>query len=110
MSEYEEGTGQYSPDWHKANSEGQAAPCWCLGVWAENAELKIAELKHKAKIAELKYRLRRLTEPVDVIASGYEWTCPVCDYMNSMYEYSVEVRCDSCGVMFNANPPEHAYD
>lgn len=47
---------------------------------------------------------------VDVIASGYEWTCPNCDTYNTMTAHTLHVECHQCGGFFETNPPAHAYD
>lgn len=47
-------------------------------------------------------------EAVDVIASGYEWTCPECENLNHVIEYTETVMCEICGKSFSANYPEHA--
>jgi hypothetical protein len=50
-----------------------------------------------------------LTEAVDVIASGYEWTCPACKRWNMEIEHPVTVKCRKCEKEYITNPPEHAY-
>lgn len=47
-------------------------------------------------------------DSVDIVASGYQWVCPECDELNKEIEYTLEVTCESCGVTFSTNPPEHA--
>ena len=49
-------------------------------------------------------------EPVDIIASGYEWICPICGKINREIEYTEIVTCDrdKCRVSFKTNDPEHA--
>ena len=49
------------------------------------------------------------SELVDLIASGYEWTCPKCDMPNEEIEVAEHVTCWKCGKTFEANPPEHTY-
>jgi transcription elongation factor Elf1 len=63
-------------------------------------------------------KLPRLSRrEVDLIASGYEWTCPACGKLN--HEIAVPqldedmvhqgtIIC-TCGKRFRANTPEHAY-
>jgi len=46
---------------------------------------------------------------VDVIASGYEWTCPECDKLNKEIEYRGAYTCQNCGREVEADSPEHAY-
>lgn len=48
-------------------------------------------------------------DTVDLIASGYEWTCPKCKELNRIIEYREQVTCSTCSTTFNTNPPEHAY-
>ncbi len=47
-------------------------------------------------------------EPVDVIASGYEWTCPICGMLINEIEYTEQVTCGICSEDFKTNFPEHA--
>lgn len=35
-------------------------------------------------------------EGVELIASGYEWTCPNCDYLNREIELTETVECGAC--------------
>ena len=46
-------------------------------------------------------------EFVDIIARGYEWICPECNFHNANYEWISEVECVNCGKEFQTNPPEH---
>lgn len=48
-------------------------------------------------------------QQVDMIASGYEWTCPVCDHLNSEFEILEKVTCVECGETYEVNSVEHAY-
>ncbi|KKM71892.1 hypothetical protein LCGC14_1426110 [marine sediment metagenome] len=45
---------------------------------------------------------------VDLIASGYEWECPECEYLNDEIEVTEKVTCPGCGNEYETNPPEHA--
>ena len=45
---------------------------------------------------------------VDVIASGYEWTCP-CGELNEEMEYKAHYTCGFCAQKVKAAIPEHAY-
>jgi len=47
---------------------------------------------------------------VDLIASGYEWTCPACGKINTIDGYNETVRCSQCRLSFRATPPEHAFN
>jgi hypothetical protein len=51
-------------------------------------------------------------ECVDIIASGYEWTCPKCNTLNRIGWWTEIVICSNrgCWAQFKANPPEHACD
>ena len=46
---------------------------------------------------------------VDLIASGYEWTCPHCNQLNHEMEIVEQVTCEGCEARFDTNPAEHAY-
>lgn len=47
-------------------------------------------------------------ETVDIIASGYEWTCPECNRLNKEIEYTQQVQCKQCQQTFETGLPEHA--
>jgi len=49
-------------------------------------------------------------QSVDVIASGYEWECPVCEKFMREVAYAEEVTYPWCKRRYIANLPEHAYD
>ncbi len=51
-----------------------------------------------------------IPESVDVIASSYEWECPVCGKLIREVAYSEEVTCHWCKKKFIANLPEHAFE
>lgn len=48
-------------------------------------------------------------ETVDLIAAGYEWDCPNCDWHNNEIEAKEQVTCSNCRQTFATNPPEHAH-
>lgn len=50
-------------------------------------------------------------ESVDLIASGYEWICPECDFLNKEIEYNEQVKCSNscCQKDFKANFPDHCF-
>lgn len=48
-------------------------------------------------------------ESVDLIASGYEWTCPNCERLNREIEVTERVTCGECGSQYATDAPEHAY-
>ena len=57
------------------------------------------------------HRKRKKTkemQTVDLIASGYEWTCPECGNLHHEIEANGPVVCDCCKKVFETNPPEHA--
>ncbi|KPL72236.1 hypothetical protein ADN00_15575 [Ornatilinea apprima] len=47
-------------------------------------------------------------EGVDLIASGYEWVCPKCDWKNDEFEVTETVTCKSCGATFKVDDYNHA--
>jgi len=47
-------------------------------------------------------------EKVNLIASGYEWTCPHCQELNKAYEARANYYCTGCGKQVEAGLPEHA--
>jgi len=47
-------------------------------------------------------------ESVELIASGYEWTCPACDHFNKVVETSETVTCNKCGKEFEVADYHHA--
>ncbi len=51
-----------------------------------------------------------IPEYVEIIASGYEWWCPVCEELIQEIEYTEEVACTFCNRKYKTNPPEHAYE
>ena len=50
-------------------------------------------------------------DSVEIIASGYEWTCPECNTLNHEIEVPETVRCCNlqCNTDFTTEPPDHAY-
>lgn len=50
-----------------------------------------------------------IAQLVDIIASGYEWICPICEKFNKEIDYSQFVTCSECNTDFETNPPEHCY-
>jgi uncharacterized protein (DUF983 family) len=49
------------------------------------------------------------TNTVDIIASGYDWTCPNCDDWQSTIEVTDTVTCQECGNTYPVNDHHHAY-
>lgn len=54
-------------------------------------------------------------ETVDLIASGYEWTCPYCDHDNRegwipcVGSAIGEVKCVNCKEVFDIGSYDHAF-
>ncbi len=46
---------------------------------------------------------------VDLIASGYEWTCPRCEHFNHEIEITYSVQCENCGREWETNDAHHAH-
>lgn len=47
---------------------------------------------------------------VELIASGYEWTCPNCDHFHVIVEVTETVKCNGCHKVYKTDSPEHAYE
>jgi len=47
---------------------------------------------------------------VDIIASGYEWECPVCEFPNNEISVTPEVKCHNCEEIFKVENYFHAID
>lgn len=45
---------------------------------------------------------------VDLIASGYEWKCPECGFLNKEAEVYSNVTCEKCEQVFDVNEYNHA--
>ncbi len=48
-------------------------------------------------------------ETVDLIASGYDWDCPHCGFMNTEIETLPVVKCKDCREKFTVLEIEHAH-
>lgn len=48
-------------------------------------------------------------EEAELIASGYEWTCPDCGQWNTEIEACREVKCRKCEEEFAVSDHTHAY-
>lgn len=48
-----------------------------------------------------------IEEPVYLIASGYEWICPLCDYVHTEIEVVNKVYCKECDAYFNVYSHHH---
>jgi hypothetical protein len=66
---------------------------------------KCREVKYMSSIKDIS----DIDEFVDVIASGYEWICPIDETYHEEIEHTETVRCKKCKRIFKTNPPEHAY-
>lgn len=51
-----------------------------------------------------------ISDTVDIIAKGYEWICPKCEFLNTEIEYTKQVQCFICERVFETNPPKHAME
>ncbi len=54
-------------------------------------------------------RARVAVDEVELIAGGYEWTCPGCDELNTEVEVLPEVVCRKCGKRCQVSGHDHAY-
>ena len=45
---------------------------------------------------------------VELIASGYDWVCPVCDHSNHEIEVTEYVVCSKCSCGFPVSEYHHA--
>ncbi|MGD8455578.1 MAG: hypothetical protein PVF83_04265 [Anaerolineales bacterium] len=48
-------------------------------------------------------------ETVELIASGYEWTCPHCDYLNKEIEIPEKVVCSRCKREYEVENADHVW-
>ena len=49
-------------------------------------------------------------EVVELIAAGYEWTCPDCDELNCEIEITEQVTCAQCKRVFKVMDAYHAHE
>ena len=49
-------------------------------------------------------------ETVSLIASGYEWNCPMCGRRNTEIEILDEVECPNCFKSFAVDICQHAWE
>jgi len=54
------------------------------------------------------YESEDILESVELIASGYEWTCPDCETCNGEIEVTETVTCRKCKEMFPVSAHNHA--
>jgi hypothetical protein len=54
-------------------------------------------------------KTRKSKKAVELIASGYEWTCPLCGDFQREIEAKAKVTCGKCNTEFATEPPEHAF-
>ena len=48
-------------------------------------------------------------EEIDLVASGYDWDCPVCNVWNYVIQVEQEVECNECHMVFKVHDHYHAY-
>ena len=50
-------------------------------------------------------------QTVELIASGYEWECPECEFLNKEIEITLTVTCEHCQEKFEVDVygAHHAY-
>jgi uncharacterized protein (DUF983 family) len=46
---------------------------------------------------------------VELIASGYEWTCPECEELKTEIEIKETVECKECGKQFSVADYYHCF-
>ena len=49
-----------------------------------------------------------VADSVELIASGYEWTCPSCEHFNREIQVTEEVYCQGCQREFIVEDYNHA--
>jgi len=45
---------------------------------------------------------------VELIASGYEWTCPFCEHLNHEIKVKESVVCEYCKEVYNVEDYYHS--
>jgi hypothetical protein len=79
--------------------------------WQRAAEKELE--KAKRRIADENAEQERLDalDVVELIASGYEWTCldEKCDTLNHEIEITDTVICDGCGKEYRVDEAYHAH-
>lgn len=66
----------------------------------------------KANVRNVNDSETEILSDVDLIASGYEATCPRCEELCELIEVPPAghvVECPGCGATFATDLPEHAY-
>jgi DNA-directed RNA polymerase subunit RPC12/RpoP len=48
-------------------------------------------------------------ETIELIASGYEWTCPHCNHLNNEIEIPENVVCSKCKREYEVDNTDHAW-
>ena len=67
-------------------------------IAGENMEIEITEnMKQFDRIN----RAASAPTEVQLTVVGYEWTCPVCDWVHTCEHSGANVRCYKCGMQFN---------
>ena len=49
-----------------------------------------------------------MNQTIELIASGYEWICPVCENFQKEIETSCKVTCKKCNRTFEVSNIHHA--
>jgi hypothetical protein len=49
-------------------------------------------------------------ERIELIAAGYEWSCPTCNQLNKEIEILKTVQCHACERQFEVADYEHVYE
>ena len=49
-------------------------------------------------------------DSVEMIASGYEWTCPKCEALMQEIEITPKVKCHDCSTVYNVDDYHHAHN
>ena len=49
-------------------------------------------------------------DTVFLISSGYEWTCPHCDELNTEIEITETVECPHCKNQYRVEDADHAWE
>ena len=58
---------------------------------------KEEELRHREALEKYSY----ISDDVDIIASGYEWECPICGSFHKKIEIHTPLICHDCKHLFN---------
>ena len=56
------------------------------------------------------WNVEESSDSIELISSGYEWTCPDCDTLNEEIEITAAVTCSKCKKKFMVAEHFHAYE